>query len=135
MTLEWVASLQFWLLRWWVSKQRSHALSSLQKALLVFTMFVGGCVVSDSAIGISEAGQKQPPYRDLCIFAKYTPENGWPVFPVIPMINNSMAIDRLIPLVINPGDYNDVLSELISKETGLSVKSNQINGYLISECN
>ncbi len=118
-----------------MSKQRSHASSSLQKALLAFTMLVGGCVVGDSTIGISEEGQKQPPYHDLCIFIKYTPENGWPVFPVIPMVNNSMAIDRLIPLITNPGDYNDVLSELISKETGLSVKPSQINGYLISECN
>lgn len=72
-----------------MSKQRSYVSAILQKALLAFTMLVGGCVVGDSAIGISEGEQKQPPYRDLCIFIKYTPENGWSVFPVIPMVDNS----------------------------------------------
>lgn len=96
-------------------------------------LIVGGCVFKTQA---TDAAKKEHSHEleNACVFIKYTPEDGPPVFPVIPVNNQHMGNDTTLSLLLESEEHRDVVVKLIKQNTGADVSEDWVDGYLVAEC-
>lgn len=105
-----------------------------RKALVALSiLIVGGCVFKTQATDIAKKENSRE-FKNACVFIKYTPEGGLPVFPVIPVDNQHTGNDTTLSLLLEPEEHRDIVVKLIKQITGADVSEDWIDGYLVDEC-